>query len=392
MQKNYSPTGIKTAMLTATQALALLAAVILLALLFIIYLLINKTRQPADTGAFQMMLTLLTDLRNDVSQSGVQSRTEIQERLDSLLRQMVAYQQNTAQHLLQQHQNSAALINDISGKLSAIDSTNRQILDFAGQMKSLEKILQNPKQRGVLGEYFLETLLQNVLPAGSFKMQYVFSNGEKVDAALFFKDKIVPVDAKFSLENYNRLLQTDNPAEQQQADRQFRSDLKKRIDETAKYIIPDENTTDFALMFIPAEGIYYHLLNAATPSGSNTPDVVEYAFSKRVILVSPVSFYAYLQTILQGLKALQIEESIKEVMQKVNDLTRHFQHYQSYMEKMGKSLQTASEAYRSAQKELQKIDTAIANIASAGSANPELQQGSLFEHNENNSSNGSEMI
>jgi DNA recombination protein RmuC len=368
-------------MFTTAHILTLLAAIILVALLFIIYLLINQRSQSKDSGAWQMMLTLLTDLRNDVGTANVQSRSEMQERLDAMLRQMVAYQQSTAGHLLQQHQNSAALIGDISGKLSTLESTNRQILNFAEQMKSLEKILQNPKQRGVLGEYFLEALLQNLLPPTQYKMQFAFLNGEKVDAVLFFRDKIVPIDAKFSLENYNRLVSADNPAEQLQLDRLFRSDLKKRIDETAKYIRPEENTTDFALMFIPAEGIYYHLLNPATNvAGTNTvlPDVIQYAFSKKVIVVSPVSFYAYLQTILQGLKALQIEQSIKEVMLKVSELGKQLQQYEFYMDKLGKSIQTSAETHRLAQKELQKIDKTIISINLMGK-NPDDGQTNLFQ-------------
>ncbi|QQS29465.1 MAG: DNA recombination protein RmuC [Sphingobacteriales bacterium] len=368
-------------MITTAQILTLLAAVILVALLFIIYLLIHQRSQSKDTGALQLMLSLLSDLRNDVSTANVQSRSEMQERLDAMMRQMNTYQQSTSNHLIRQHESSAALIGDISGKLGTLESTNRQILNFAEQMKSLEKILQNPKQRGILGEFFLEALLQNLLPPAQYKMQFAFTNGEKVDAVLFFKDKVVPVDAKFSLENYNRLLSADNTAEQLQMDRLFRGDLKKRIDETAKYIRPEENTTDFALMFIPAEGIYYHLLNPqSSTSGINAvlPDVIQYAFSKKVIVVSPVSFYAYIQTILQGLKALQIEQSIKEVMLKVNELGKQLQQYEFYMDKLGKSIQTTADTHRYAQKELQKIDKTIVNINQIGKDNDE-GQANLFQ-------------
>lgn len=364
-------------MLTATHALALLAALMLLALFFIIYLLLNRPKQATDTGVLQMMLTLLTDLKQDLSSANVQSRTEMQDRLDAMLRQLVAYQQNTASHLLHQHQTSASLINDISSKLNTLENTNRQILGFAEQMKSLEKILLNPKQRGILGEFFLESLLQNLLPPGQFKMQYVFANNEKVDAALFFKDKIVPIDAKFSLDNYNRLLAADNPADQQQADRLFRTDLKKRIDETAKYIKPDENTTDFALMFLPAEGIYYHLLNPPQYAAA-LPNVLEYAFAKKVIIVSPVSFYAYLQTIMQGLKALKIEASVKEVVHQVTELGKQLRQYETYMDKLGKTLQTATDMHLLAQKELLKINKTITALKNPVSPKTPDEQGNLF--------------
>src|SRR5690606_33591132 len=141
-----------------------------------------------------------------------------------------------------------------------VGETNRQVIGFAEQLKQLQDVLKNPKQRGILGEYYLETVLQNVLPPGSFQMQYGFINGEIVDAAVFVKDKVVPIDSKFSLENYNRLVEASDHGERASLEKLFISDLKKRIEETSKYIRPTEGTTDFAFMFIPSEGVYYDLL------------------------------------------------------------------------------------------------------------------------------------
>ena len=196
-------------------------------------------------------------------------------------------------------------------------------------------------------------------------MQYKFSDGDIVDAAVFVKDKIIPVDSKFSLENYNRAATEKDPARRIELESAFKSDLKKRIDETSKYIKPRENTLDFAFMFIPAEGIYYDLLvNQVGAMKTNTHDLIEYAFKeKHVIIVSPTSFLAYLQTVLQGLRALKIEESAIEIRKKVEDLGRHLLAYEEYLRKLGNSLSTSVNAYNSTYKEFKKIDKDITKIA-----------------------------
>ena len=184
------------------------------------------------------------------------------------------------------------------------------------QLQDLQNILTNPKQRGVLGEVFLDNVLKNVLPPGGYQMQYPFKNGEVVDAVVFIKDKIVPVDSKFSLENYNRLIaapETERPA----LAKAFKNDLKMRIVETAKYIRPEEGTMDFAFMFIPSEGIYYDLLTNKVGAGDDENLLQRGASKYRVIIVSPTSFLAYLQTVMQGLKALDIEQKAVEIQKKV---------------------------------------------------------------------------
>src|SRR3989344_2688097 len=199
---------------------------------------------------------------------------------------------------------SHKIVREVTAGLTKLDETNRQVVSFADQLQNLQDILKNPKQRGVLGEYYLETVLKNVLPPGSFQMQYPFPDGLIVDAVVFVKDKIIPIDSKFSLENYNRLVEEKNPSEREKLERAFRNDLKLRIDETSKYVKPEEGTMEFAFMFIPHEAIYYDLLVAQVGAVKvNTRDLIEYAFKeKKVIIVSPTSFLAYLQTVLQGLK------------------------------------------------------------------------------------------
>jgi len=330
------------------QALLYSVVFIIFMLAFIIFLLVNR-RETNDNSTSEMMLQLLSEMRKEMQQ-----RTEV------LSQQMLTQQRHTSQNLLEQNSNSQHLVQDITGKLMKLEHTNKQILGFAEQMKSLEKILQNPKQRGILGEYFLEASLESVLSPNQYKMQYRFSNKEVVDAAVFFRDKIVQIDSKFSLEKYNLMQQTNDKMAKLKLERQFAKDVKTRIEETSKYIRPAENTTDFALMFVPAEGVYHYLINSENTSNQ---DMIAYAFQKKVIIVSPMSFYAYLQTILHALKALQVEESIKEVLKKIDVLGQHLTTYETYLHKIGKNLGTSINMYHQAAKEFEKIDKDIFKIS-----------------------------
>jgi DNA recombination protein RmuC len=260
---------------------------------------------------------------------------------------------------------SHKIIQDVTERLAKLDETNRQVVGFADQLQSLQDILKNPKQRGILGEYYLETLLKNVLPPGSYQMQYPFPDGTIVDAAVFVRDKVIPIDSKFSLENYNRLVETKDELERERLEKQFTSDLKQRIVETSKYIQPEEGTMDFAFMFIPHEAIYYDLLiNKIGAVKEENENLIQRAAGKyHVIIVSPTSFLAYLQTVLQGLKALQIEESAKEIRKRVEELGRHLGSYDQYMNKLGTTLGTAVSHYNTAYKELKKVDKDVYRIS-----------------------------
>ena len=285
----------------------------------------------------------------------------------------------------QQFAQSAKIVKDVTERLTKLDETNKQVMNVADQLQGLEDVLKNPKHRGVLGEYFLENVLKNVLPPNNYKMQYEFKNGDIVDAAVFVKDKIIPIDSKFSLENYNRILQEKDIVRREELEKQFRADLKNRIDETAKYIKPGENTMDFAFMFIPAEGIYYDLLvNQVGTIKVNTRDLIEYAFKeKHVIIVSPTSFFAYLQTVLQGLRALQIEESAKEIRKYVEMLQKHLLSYDEYMKKLGNNLDTTVNAYNRASKEFGKVDKDVIKITGKTSEIEPLQiEGPAIEEEE----------
>lgn len=263
----------------------------------------------------------------------------------------------------EQFRHSADIIKNVTEQLTKLDATNKQVVGVTDQLKSLQDILKNPKQRGILGEYYLETVLKNVLPPNVYQMQYAFKDGTIVDAVVFVKDKIIPIDSKFSLENYNRMVEEKSEAERERLERAFKNDLKLRIDETSKYVKPDEGTMDFALMFIPHEAIYYDLLvNQVGSVKVNTQDLIEYAFAKHVTIVSPTTFLAQLQTILQGLRAMQIEEGAKEIKKNVVMLQKHLVAYEEYMKKMGGHLNTTVNAYNTAYKELGKIDKDVVRI------------------------------
>ena len=262
---------------------------------------------------------------------------------------------------------SAKLIKDVTEGLTKLDETNRQVITFADQLQSLQEILKNPKQRGILGEYYLETLLKNIMPPGSYQMQYGFSDGTIVDAAVFVKDKIIPIDSKFSLDNYNRLVVEKEPTERARLEKVFVNDLKNRIVETAKYILPAEGTMDFAFMFIPHEAIYYDLLmNSVGALRDEEENLIQRAASKyKVIIVSPTSFLAYLQTVLQGLRGMEIEEKAKEIQKWVGELSKHLKTYEEYQLGLGAALGTVVNKYNFAGKEFKKIDKDVYKITGA---------------------------
>lgn len=309
----------------------------------------------------------------------------LQNQMNEITRTLDTKLGESTRSMQRQFSESAKIIRDVTEKLAKLDETNKQVVSFADQLQNLQDILKNPKQRGVLGEYYLETLLKNVLPPGRYQMQYPFKDGTIVDAVIFVQDKVIPIDSKFSLENYNKILDARDDEAREEVEKLFKQDLKNRIDETAKYVKPEEGTMDFAFMFIPAEAIYYDLLiNKVGAVKSNTKDLVEYAFKeKHVIIVSPTSFLAYLQTVLQGLKALQIEESAKEIRKRVEQLGKHLSSYENYMQKLGTHLGTTVNMYNSAYKELGKIDKDVLKITGeAMEVEPELLERPEFIESE----------
>ncbi|MBP9738849.1 DNA recombination protein RmuC [Candidatus Saccharibacteria bacterium] len=325
----------------------------------VIYLLNKKISGQTNDQATSLLKTDLDNLNRGVG--------ELKESLQENINQKLALNQaQMTENIQKQFSQSAKIIADVTQRLTKLDETNRRVVDVADELKTLQNVLQNPKQRGVVGEYYLQSVLENVMPPGKFQMQYKFEDGETVDAVIFLQDKkILPIDSKFSLENYNRLIEESDQKTKNEIVKKFKTDLKNRIDETSKYIRPNEDTMDFAFMFIPSESLYYDLLiNKVGTTATNSRDLIEYAFQeKKVIIVSPTSFMAYLQTVLQGLRSLQIEEQAKDIQKRVGELGRHIGGYETFMQKLGNSLGTTVNHYNNAHKELKKIDKDVVKIA-----------------------------
>lgn len=326
----------------------LLLIIIALGVIVAVFLLLKK--KPEEVKKDDTGLNLILQQINELNRTVDSKISESSKHMNDSMRT--------------QFSESSKLIRDVTQGLTKLDETNRQVVSFADQLQSLQDILKNPKHRGILGEYYLETLLQNVLAPTQYKMQYAFANGEIVDAAVFVKEKIIPVDSKFSLENYNKLSVEQNPVEKEKLEKAFVNDLKLRIQETSKYIRPKEGTMDFAFMFIPHEAIYYDLLvNKIGAIAEETDNLIQRAANRyKVIIVSPTSFLAYLQTVLQGLKAMQIEESAKEIRKNVEGLQKHLKSFEEYQGKLGKALETTVNHYNNSNKEFKKLDKDVVRI------------------------------
>lgn len=320
----------------------------------IIFILNQRLRDLKNSSSVEMMKSDVTELSRNIAL--------LQQNVGDRLERSSAAMQTSMQQQLGQ---SAKLVADVTQRLAKLDETNRRVVDVADELKTLQNVLQNPKQRGVFGEYYLESVLDNILPPKNFQMQYKFADGDIVDAVVFLeKGQILSIDSKFSLENYNRMVAETDKTKRAHLLASVRNDLKGRIDETSKYIRPDENTMDFAFMFIPSESLYYDLLIGDVGTGSSARDLIEYAFrDKKVIIVSPTSFMAYLQTVLQGLRSLQIEQQAKEIQVRVGQLGRHLSAYDAFMQKLGNSLGTTVGHFNNAHKELKKVDKDIVKIA-----------------------------
>ncbi len=319
-----------------------------------LYIIAQRLRDLKTGSSVELIKADVTELNRTI--------TNLQTVLGDKLERSSVNMQTSMQRQLGE---SMKLVSDVSQRLTKLDETNRRVVDVADELKTLQNVLQNPKQRGVFGEYYLESVLSNILPTKNFKMQHGFKDGTIADAVIFLdKGQILAIDSKFSLENYNRMVASKTKPEREEWLKRVRNDLKGRIDETSKYILPAENTMDFAFMFIPSESLYYDLLIGDVGTGSSARDLIEYAFrEKKVIIVSPTSFMAYLQTVLQGLRSLQIEEQAKDIQTQVGKLGRHIATFDDYMNKLGKSLGTTVGHYNNAHKELSKIDTDVTKIA-----------------------------
>jgi DNA recombination protein RmuC len=320
--------------------------ILIILIILVLGLFLRKKPVGGNDSAMQLLLSQINELSRTIDHKLGESQKEIN--------QTMRYQSSE----------TSRIVADITEKITRLDETNKQVVSFADQLQNLQDVLKNPKQRGILGEYYLETLLKNVMPPGSYQMQYPFPDGTIVDAAVFVKDKIIPIDSKFSLENYNRISETNDATEKERLEKVFVNDLKNRIVETSKYIQPEEGTMDFAFMFIPHEAIYYDLLiNKIGAVSEDTENLIQRAAGKyKVIIVSPTSFLAYLQTVLQGLKALQIEESAKDIIKRVGELGSHLRVYEEAHQKLGNAIATTVNHFNKSNNEFKKIDKDVMRI------------------------------
>ena len=353
-------------------ALIILLIVLIIAICIAGVLIYKKLNNPQTNKESEEKILNLQNLLIQLGESSKITREQIEnvnkttfDQIDKLRKTFDEKLDNSNKTMHGHLEKSIETIKNVTEQLENLKGTNKQILDLSGQIRGLEDVLKNPKQRGILGEYFLETLLKNLFSPSQYEMQYKFSSdGEIVDAVVFYDNKIIPIDSKFSLENYNRLAEEKDPKAREEIEKRLRTDLKTRIDETSKYIRPTENTVDFAFMFIPAEGVYYDLLvNRVGSLNINSKDLIEYAFrDKHVIIVSPTSFFAYLQTVLQGLKNVDLQNSVQKIVDNVMGLENHLKAYDEYMQKLGNNLGTTVNMYNSAYKEFKKIDKDIARV------------------------------
>ncbi len=350
----------------AFSLVSLVINLLLIVALIIVLIMFSRNKGAAKSG--DQTFLMLHERIKELSQSVDQNIRSLNQTVDTKLSE-------SARSVQAQFGQSINIIKGVTEKVTELQETNKQVMNFSEQLKNLEKVLTSQKQRGNLGEAGLQLVLENILPPNAYKMQYKFDDGDTVDAVIITKDGMIPVDAKFSLENYTRVIEEANEEKRAVYEKDFRNDLKKRIDETSKYIKPGKGTMDFAFMFIPAEAIYYDLLvNEVGAIKVDTGGLIDYAFKqKKVIIVSPTTFAAYLQTVLQGLRALKIEEQTKEIIKKVEALQRHILVYNDYMLKLGNNLGTTVNSYNSAAKELKKIDKDVIKIAGSGEPIETLQ-------------------
>ena len=338
--------------------------IVVLTLIFIIYRGNSEGNSDVIIQLSNNLSNQIQNIRKEISDNSEKSRLEIESKLKIINKEISDFQISSKSTMQKQFADSNKIIKDVTNELAKIKGTNEQVLSFANQMKSLEKILGNQKQRGIFGEIQLENLLSNVLPPEIFQMQYSFSNGDMVDAIIKVNDNIIPIDAKFSLDNYNRMIESSDENEIKLLEKKFKEDIKSRIDETAKYIKPQEKTLDYAFMFIPADGLYQDLLNSRVGSLKiNSNELVSYAYLKKVMIVSPMSLFPMLQITMKALNNLKFEKEIDTVIKNVRNLSNHLASYQLYHDKLGNTLKTVVNHYNKSSDEFGKIDKDISRIS-----------------------------
>jgi len=352
------------------ETISIFLLVLLLAILgLLVYVFFFRPAEKKDDSQSMLLMQqqiqeLSRAMREQMSESNrlAQEGSRTQFRESKELMQGINREVNEQIRSIQESINEKLI--GVQKHVSEVSESTKQVFSVAEQLQNLEKVLKHQKQRGNLGEASLQLSLENMLPVGGYHMQYQFPGGETVDAVIDTKDGMIPVDAKFSLDNYRRLVDAVSDTERTELEKEFKNDLKKRIDETAKYIRPNDGTLPFAFMYIPAEAIYYDLLvNEVGSVKVNTRSLIDYAYrDKSVIIVSPTTFAAYLQSVLYGFRAFKVEEGAKEIQKNVEKLRRHIEAYNEYFNKVGNALGTTVNHYNAATRELGKVDKDVLKI------------------------------
>jgi DNA recombination protein RmuC len=326
-------------------------------LILYIVTIVKKSQEKKPDIASELLLNQINELSRTVDsrigQTEKSMKESVQTQFTESQRLMRDINEQVGKHLQQ-----------VTKEMTQANESSKQVFSMAEQLRDLEKVLKHQKQRGNLGEAALELILSNMLSPENYKLQYMFKDGSRPDAVIMVKEGIIPVDAKFSLDNYNRIVNEEDGERKAQLEKDFKNDLKKRIDETAKYIKIGEGTLPFAFMFIPAEAIYYDLMvNEVGSVKVNTRSLIDYAYNdKKVIIVSPTTFSAYLKSVIYGFKAFQIEEKAQLIAKKVSDLSKHLAAYEEYHGKLGKTIGTVVNHFNASRKELGKIDKDVTKI------------------------------
>jgi DNA recombination protein RmuC len=348
--------------------LFILVSIILLVLLgFILFLIkifnqrLKELSQPKDND---QTLTMLHQRLDQVSNT-------VQTQLNTVVGQMNERLKETSEALATAHKtigdrldSATNVIGNVHKSLGRLEEGLKEVLTVGKDISSLQDLLRAPKFRGGIGEFLLENLLAQILPAEHFEAQYTFKSGEKVDAVIKIGPHLVSVDSKFPLENFKRVLETRTDEERKSLKRRFIQDVKKHIDAIAqKYILPDEGTFEFALMYIPAENVYYETI-VKDESALDESGIYSYALLKKVIPVSPNSFYAYLQVIILGLKGLKIEKSAKQIISGLSSLQGELNKFKEDFEILGKHLSNTKSKYDDSEKKLDKFTEKLLNTTS----------------------------
>ncbi len=341
---------------------AVLIAVVGVLAVFVVFLFVLLMRKRGEESSLLVMQNRYDSLRSELNQALTSNLTLVNQQLAQVTSQVneqlasvTSQIQKSTGQINERMDNAARVVSEVSKGLGALSRATEQIFEIGKDISSLQEILQAPKLRGGLGEYFLGDLLGQILPSSNYELQYAFRNGARVDAVIKLSNGLVPVDAKFPLENFKRLVESTDEAERKAARKKFVNDVKKHIDTIASsYILPDEGTFNFALMYIPAENVYYETIVKDEAFGDEKL-IAGYAFSKRVIPVSPNSFYAYLQTILLGLRGLEISRKAREILSHLERLKGDFSRFVEEFEVLGKHLNNARTRYDEAQKRLDRF-------------------------------------